>query len=189
MTQDEIFNELLDFFKALSDANRLRIIGILAGGEHSVGEVAELLNISISTASNHLSMLAHIGLAAVRPSGHYYYYSLREDTLREMTARLLKPENLPRLSQTVDQDAFDRKVLRAFLDDAGRITSFPAQEKKFIVLLKHVAEAFEVGKRYPEKEVNEILLRFNKDTATLRRGMIEFHLMEREGGGGTYWRV
>jgi predicted transcriptional regulator len=189
MTQDEVFNELLEFFKALSDANRLRIIGILAGGEHSVGEVAELLNISISTASNHLSMLAHIGLASVRPSGHYYYYSLREKALHEMSSRLLKPENLPRLSQSVDVDAFERKVLQTFLDETGHITAFPAQQKKFIILLKHVAAAFEMGKRYPEKEVNEILLRFHTDTASLRRGMIEFHLMEREGGGGVYWRV
>ena len=53
----------------------------------------------------------------------------------------------------------------------------------------HVVEAFEPGRRYPEKEVNQILLIFNEDTARLRRRLIEFKLMEREGGGGEYWRV
>jgi hypothetical protein len=52
-----------------------------------------------------------------------------------------------------------------------------------------VVEAFETGKRYKEKEVNEILSQFNDDTATLRRGMVEYHLMDRQGGGGEYWRI
>jgi hypothetical protein len=56
------------------------------------------------------------------------------------------------------------------------------------VLLRYVLRAFEPEKRYTEKQVNEILLRYNEDTASLRRGMIEYHLMEREGGGGNYWR-
>jgi len=189
MTQEEIFQELLDFFKALSDANRLKIIGLLAQGEHSVSEVAELLSISISTASNHLSMLAHVGLVSARADGHFYYYSLHTDTLRVMAEKLLRSENLPKLSQSVDVDAYDRKVLQSFLDAEGRITAFPAQQKKFEVILRHVAKAFEPGRRYPEKEVNEILLKFNKDTASLRRGMIEYHLMDREGGGGDYWRI
>jgi DNA-binding transcriptional ArsR family regulator len=189
MTQEEIFQELLDFFKALSDANRLKIIGLLAQGEHSVSEVAELLDISISTASNHLSMLAHVGLVSARADGHYYYYSLHTEALQAMAQKLLRSENLPKLSNSVDVDAYDSKVLQSFLDADGRITAFPAQQKKFVVLLSYAAKAFEPGRRYPEKEVNEILLRFNKDTASLRRGMIEYHLMEREGGGGDYWRI
>jgi len=43
--------------------------------------------------------------------------------------------------------------------------------------------------KYTEKQVNEILGRFHEDTATLRRELIGFKLMAREGGGGAYWRV
>jgi hypothetical protein len=80
-------------------------------------------------------------------------------------------------------------VLNSFLDKDGKLKAFPSQEKKFIVILKHVVKAFEPGIHYSEKEVNEILLQFNKDTASLRRGLVEFHLMDREPGGGSYWRV
>jgi hypothetical protein len=52
-----------------------------------------------------------------------------------------------------------------------------------------VVEGFEVGKRYSEKRVNEMLKGYHADTATLRRELVGFKLMQREGGGGEYWRV
>jgi len=104
-----------------------------------------------------------------------------------MSRHLLQDENLPKLSEGLGEDAFDRKVLSNFLDTDGRIKAFPVQDKKFIVLLRHVLKSFESGKRYTEKEVNEIFVKFNEDTASLRRGMVEYKLMSREGGGGEYW--
>lgn len=187
MTEDQMLEELLAFFKALSDANRLKIIGLLAREPASVEQIASTLGVGVSTTSHHLARLAELGLVTARAEGHYYFYSLQTDVLQAMAEKLLKTENLPRLSGEVDTDAYDRKVLSAFVDGDGRIKAFPAQEKKFQVVLRYVLKAFEPGRRYPEKEVNEILLRFNDDTASLRRGMIEYHLMDRAGGGGEYW--
>jgi hypothetical protein len=55
------------------------------------------------------------------------------------------------------------------------------------VLLRHVLRDFSPGTRYSEKRVNEILLRYSDDTATLRRRLVELGLMDREGGGRDYW--
>jgi len=52
-----------------------------------------------------------------------------------------------------------------------------------------VVKAFEPGVRYPEKQVNQMLSRFSDDTALLRRTLVDFHFMDREGGGGEYWRI
>lgn len=104
-----------------------------------------------------------------------------------MSRQLLQEENLPKLSEGLGEDTFARKVMSTFVDEDGRITAFPAQEKKFIVLLQYVLKPFKLGRRYSEKEVNEILKTFSEDTASLRRGLIEFKLMQREGGGGEYW--
>jgi len=191
MTDQEQINTLLNFFKALADENRLKIVGLLAQKPSSVEALADALGLSASTTSHHLARLSKSGLVSARVDGHYYIYSLNTDALRELSQHLLQEENLPALSQgavNTEGDLFERKVMKAFVDSAGYITAFPAQEKKFLVLLRYVLKAFEPGQRYPEKEVNEILKRYNEDTASLRRGLVEYKLMQREGGGGAYWR-
>jgi len=188
MNKQESMNELLTFFKALADENRLKIIGCLAQQPYTVEKLAETLGLGISTTSHHLAKLAKAGLVSARTEGHYYIYSLHTDTLRSMAQNLLHEEKLPRLAENLGEDAFERKVLETFTDAEGRITAFPAQEKKTLVLLRYVVKAFEPGVRYPEKQVNEILSHYNEDTASLRRYMIVYGLMDREGGGGDYWR-
>lgn len=179
--------ELLQFFKALSDANRLKIVGLLAQRPHSVEELAGLLSLSVSTTSHHLGRLSKAGLVTARSEGHYYFYSLQTEVLREMSQRLLHTENLPMPKAEEERPDFDRKVIASFVDEAGRIKAFPSQEKKLQVLLRYVLRAFEPGTRYTEKQVNAILGGFNEDTAYLRRSLVEYHYMERQGGGGEYW--
>jgi predicted transcriptional regulator len=187
MTEQEMTQELLAFFKALSDENRLKIVGLLAQQPYSVEKLSEALGLSISTTSHHLSRLSKAGLVSVQVDGHYYIYSLQTNALQAKAQRLLHDENLPKLSGDLSEDAYDRKILENFLDREGRIKSFPSQEKKFLVILRHVLKAFEPGKHYPEKQVNEILKTFNEDTAQLRRSLVETGMMQREGGGGEYW--
>ena len=50
-------------------------------------------------------------------------------------------------------------------------------------------KAFDPGVKYTEKRVNQILGNYSKDTAQLRRSLVEFGFMAREGGGGKYWRI
>jgi hypothetical protein len=104
-----------------------------------------------------------------------------------MSQRLLAQETFPAVTAEIDLDAYDRKVINTFCEADGRIRQFPAQQKKFEAILRYVIRAFEPGVRYPEKQVNEILKKYSDDTATLRRGFIEYKMMQRMGGGGEYW--
>ena len=45
---------------------------------------------------------------------------------------------------------------------------------------------FDIGVRYPEKRVNEVLKRFHADSASLRRHLVDEGLLSRERG--MYWR-
>jgi len=188
-TQTDRTAELLAFFKALADQNRLKIIGVLAQQPTSVEKLAAALGLGVSTTSHHLARLAKAGLVFARVEGHYYIYSLNTETLKKMAQRLLLEEELPALSAVESGEAFDQKVLAAFTDREGRISAFPAQEKKFLVLLRYALKDFESGKLYTEKKVNEILSRFNEDTALLRRSLVDYGMMAREGGGGSYWKI
>lgn len=187
MTTEQITSHLLEFFKALADSNRLRIVGLLAQRPHTVEEMAANLELGASTVSHHLSRLTKAGLTEARAEGYYSVYSLRLDELHSMAQRLLSRDELTGLASDVDADSYDRKVLANFTDEQGRFKSFPAQEKKMIVLLRHCARQFEPGVRYPEKAVNAVLSRFSDDTARLRRGLVSHGFMQREGGGGAYW--
>jgi hypothetical protein len=131
--------------------------------------------------------LAEAGLVSARPESYYTVYSLETKNLEGMAQRLLRRENLPAVADEVDLEAFDRKVLKTYLDADGRLKDFPTQQKKTEVILRHVVQAFEPGVRYTEKQVNEMLKRFNEDYARLRRYLVDFKLMSRQGGG-EYWR-
>ena len=189
MEMEGVLEELLGFFKALADQNRLKIIGLLAQGDYTVEQMAEMLNLSPSTVSHHLSKLSAAGLVSARSECYYNIYRLETGVLDDMSRKILSREMIPAVTGDVDIDAYDRKVLNTFCDEEGRIIGLPAQRKKFEVLLRHVAKAFEPGKRYTEKQVKEILAEYWFDTATFRRGLIDHKIMAREGGGGEYWLI
>ena len=188
LADGETFQTLLEFFKALADPNRLRIIGMLAQQPLSVEQMAAMLKLRASTVSHHLSYLVHVGLVSARQQSYYNVYSFQADALEKMARQLLRSETLPAIAADVDLDAYDRKVLMDFCTADGKIKAFPAQRKKFEAVLRYVLKAFEPGVRYSEKQVNQIIARFNEDTATLRRELVDYHWLKREGGGGAYWR-
>jgi predicted transcriptional regulator len=180
--------DLLAFFRALADPSRLKIVGLLAQQPYPVEQLSAILGLGESTVSHHLSRLSEAGLVNARAEGHYAVYSLLPDALSEMARRLLRTERLTDLAEGIDRGSFDRKVLATFTGPDGRFTAFPTQEKKFLVLLRHVLRDFEPGVRYTEKKVNAILARYSDDTARLRRSLVEYGFMDREGGGRDYWR-
>jgi len=180
--------ELVAFFKVLSDASRLKIVGLLAQRPYSVEELAALLNLKASTVSHHLSRLVKIGLVSARAEGYYSIYQLDRQALESKSRALFSNADLSAAVADVDLDAYDRQVVAGYARPDGSLTTLPAQRKKLEAVLRYVVKAFRVGKRYTEKEVNQILRRYHEDTATLRRELVGYGLMKREGGGGEYWR-
>ena len=181
--------ELVELFKALADANRLKIIGLLSHQPYSVEELAALLELKASTVSHHLSKLSKAGLVSARAEGYYSVYHLNEEALQSTTQRIFSSEQTAASIEDVDMEAYDRKVLADYSTADGRLKTIPAQRKKLDAVLRYLVRSFQPGVRYPEKEVNEILGRFHPDTATLRRELVGSKLLAREGGGGEYWRV
>ena len=77
--------------------------------------------------------------------------------------------------------------LRAFVRD-GRITAVPAKRTRRRLLLDHIAQAFEPGRRYPEAEVDQILKAVFDDHCALRRYLVDEEFMSRTANG-LYWRA
>ncbi|MEH2165892.1 MAG: metalloregulator ArsR/SmtB family transcription factor [Nostoc sp.] len=186
--QPEQFNILLRFFKALADDSRLKIVGILANQECSVEELAVLLQLKEPTVSHHLAKLKELNLVTMRPEGNSRLYQLDSEALQSISKEIFTPEKIASLIEDVDTEAWESKVLKNYIeDDTQRLKEIPASRKKRLVILKWLANQFDVGVNYPERLVNEILKRYHPDCATLRRELIACQLMQRENG--VYWRT
>jgi predicted transcriptional regulator len=188
-TMTDSSEELVTFFKALADANRLKIVGLLAEKSYSVEELAALLKLKPPTVSHHLARLSEAGLVKSRAESYYSVYQLDQSVLEEKARSMFSQQELSTVVAEVDADAYDSKVIRDYSKRDGSLKTIPSQRKKLEAVLRHVVKAFDMGRRYSEKQVNGILARYHADTATLRRELVGHGLMQREGGGGEYWRV
>lgn len=67
-----------------------------------------------------------------------------------------------------------------------RIRQFPAQEKKKYALILLVHQLFVDNKTYSESEINDVIEPVYKDYATLRRMLVDYHLLSRTPDGRIY---
>jgi hypothetical protein len=174
-----------NLFKALGHPTRLLILNLVKIKPRHGEELADILRLNPATISHHLKLLTEADFLSSQKDQYYQTYSLKTGLLDQKLRDLVHLAQ-PDLASGAKEDAYRQKVLRTFFKH-GRLVQFPAQLKKRLVILEKIAEEFEPGREYPEMEVNHILLDFNDDVATLRRGMIEHKIMRREKG--IYWKV
>jgi hypothetical protein len=181
--------EMLIFFKAMADANRLKILGLLAQEDLTVEQISEMIKLRPSTVSHHLSKLSDVGLVSARASSYYNIYHLENHALEVKAKQLLSKETLPTMASDINMDAFDQKVIADYSTPDGQLKTIPAQRKKLEVILRHIGRSFEPGVIYSEYEVNQIIKIFHEDTASLRRELIGLGILSRSPDGKEYWLV
>src|SRR5215813_682129 len=71
-------------FHALSDETRLAVLERLAGGEHCVCELTDVIRAAQSRLSFHLKVLKDAGLIQDRREGRWMYYSLNPEAIEEL---------------------------------------------------------------------------------------------------------
>jgi ArsR family transcriptional regulator, arsenate/arsenite/antimonite-responsive transcriptional repressor len=69
--------ELEEFFMALADKTRLRILNLMTEGEICVAYFTEVLGDSQPKVSRHLAYLRNAGIVKTRRDGKWIYYSIR----------------------------------------------------------------------------------------------------------------
>ncbi|MDR2655656.1 MAG: DUF2087 domain-containing protein [Oscillospiraceae bacterium] len=77
-----------------------------------------------------------------------------------------------------------------FLETDGRVKNWPSSLELKQKILRYLADKFEPGRDYKEREVNEILKKWHTfgDLFILRRGLVDSGLLKRERDGSRYWR-
>lgn len=162
----------------IAEPDRLRVFAALALGAAGVADIVSMTNLDARTVEKALARLIAGGLVATDAGGHRL--ATEEILLAARSAAERRPVEDPDAPPDVAQ------VLRRFMR-RGRLVKLPMTRSTRLVVLDHVVQRFEPGRRYREREVNEIVADFHDDYAALRRYLVDEGLLERERG--IYWRA
>lgn len=77
-----------ELLKAMANETRLLILCQLVGGEKSVGELVEILDLGQSALSQHLAILRQQGLVTPRRDARSVYYSMQGEEPRAIIETL-----------------------------------------------------------------------------------------------------
>ncbi len=175
----------IEIMKSLADASRLRVLNILLEKPQYVEELANKLNLAVSTVSFHLKKLEQAGLVFKKKEQYYVVYHIVDEifnlTLRELTSF----ENLDEYIQDERVKNFKEKVIKTFFVN-NKLIKLPVQHKKRMIVLHELLKLFKIEQKYSEEEVNDIIKKYNDDYCTIRRLLIEEKLMFRDHQ--VYWR-
>ncbi|MGE7759893.1 metalloregulator ArsR/SmtB family transcription factor [Peribacillus sp. NPDC097895] len=175
--------KLVAFHKTIGDVTRIRILSILANGPKHGQALAGILKLTAPTISHHITKLKDVNLVTDRREKNTVYYFLNEDVLEHYSAALPNMVSNKEDSNKVDNQKLileHKKVLNNFFTADGRLKTIPAQRKKKMIVLYHIASSLENGRKYSEKELNEFIQTFHDDYATIRRELIIGSIMYRE---------
>jgi hypothetical protein len=153
----------------LAEPERLRVLAALVLGARTPAEVGDATGLDARAVGRAMQKLQAAGLV----DGEGVRVELFKEAAR---AAAPAPEAVG-------------DVVGRFIKD-GRLVSLPAQESKRRLVLEYVAQTFEPGRHYPEREVDAVLRAWTEggstDHAALRRYLVDHQLLAREGG--EYWR-
>ena len=167
--------EKLELLKLLADETRLDILNILLKEDSYVEKIACELSLTPATICYHLKKMESAGMVNCSRSQFYIIYSLNREIFDKPLFELIKKDE--KIVGT--EEKYKKEVISNFFK-YGRLTQIPTQRKKREIVLAEILEQFDFNREYPEKEVNEIILRYHEDFCTIRREMIGFGMMTRD---------
>lgn len=173
--------QALKLFKGLADRSRLQILKSLLEEDMYVERLAQRLELTPATVSFHLKKLMDAGAVSSRREQYYTMYSINKEVFQCRILDILGEKSSDAQRQQEREARYRQRVLDSFFE-YGRLKSIPAQRKKERICLEEIAKELELGRPYPERELNQVLLRFHKDYCTLRRDMISEGILRREEG-------
>lgn len=168
-----------DYLGIALDADRLAILGHAAVAPVDVDGLAAALGIPRKKLLLVVVKLQQSGLL-------HDDLTLNRAKLQELGAALPRME--PAAPEVVDGpwSAEEADILGRFFA-GSRLKEIPAQHTKRRVVLERLAQEFQPGLRYPERQVNFMLQLFHPDYAALRRYLVDEGFLTR--AEGMYWRT
>lgn len=167
-----------DIVRVVVDPLRLVLLGRAAEGKVALDEVAQSLDMPKRKVAEAVGKLRAAGLIDED-------MRLIVDRLQTIASKLPTAEGVAASITTGPWSDEERDILSRFFSGT-RLTEIPSSRHKRLVVLERLAQEFEPGHRYQERDVNFTLQLFHTDYAALRRYMVDEGLLTR--AEGVYWR-
>jgi hypothetical protein len=174
-----------ELLRLLLDPDRLAIAGALASRAMTTDEVVDASGRDRRVVLTAIGDLRAAGLVVVDGDRYTVDNAALRDAARAAADVEIPMDPAIGFGMTEEEQA----VLKRFF--SGRtLVEIPANRAKRQVVLQRLALEFDVGRRYEEREVNEILFAFHPDWSTLRRYLVDQELLDRRhvDGQDLYWR-
>lgn len=170
--------EPIDYLSICLDPVRLHVLGAAAADRVTVQGVVDAMGVPLRDAQKAIGSLRAAGL--IDDDGRLVSHVLRRVGASLPTAPQADPEIL-----SGPWSKEEATILATFFSGA-RLTEIPSSRAKRRVILEFLAQEFEPGLRYDEREVSFRLQMFHADYAALRRYLVDEGLLTR--ADGVYWR-
>jgi len=177
-------DKVVAYHKALADPTRVKMLILLAEGERNGQVLAEKLSVTPATITHHASKLREASLINERREKNTIYFSINDYFLKNNAAAAINliyrgaDGGIGMLNE--EQKRLRDSVIRNFFSKEGKLKNIPSQLKKKLIILEHMVTNLEAGRRYSEKEINEYIMAYHEDFATIRREFIMHQFLFRE---------
>lgn len=167
-----------DYLRLALDPVRLAVLGAATVGPVDAEALSESLDADIRTVLRAIARLRDAGL-------------LTDGLTLDRTALAEIGRTMPDVEAAATElvagpwSDDERELLRRFFQ-GSRLVEIPTSRSKRRVVLERLAQEFEPGVRYSERDVSRRLQLFHPDYAALRRYLVDDGLMSR--ADGSYWR-
>lgn len=163
----------------LAEPDRRRVVAAMILGDVELDDICRTAGLTTREGVDALARLVNAGLVETGSDGSY---ALLEESFK-MAAREAAPA-APSGQHPDEPEDHQRVLDQAFVD--GRLIKLPTKRAKRLVVLEFLAQQFEPGERYGERQVNAMLAKVDEDVAALRRYLVDERFLDR--AQGEYWR-
>jgi hypothetical protein len=163
----------------LAEPERRRVAAAMILGAVELDDIVRTTGLDTRSVVDALHRFHDAGLAESGPDGTWVLI----ESVFKLAARAAAPD------ETAGAHADEPDEIRRVLDLAfrdGRLVQWPSKRSRRLVVLDRLAQRFEPGVRYTEREVNARLRPVGDDTATMRRYLVDERFLDR--ADGEYWR-
>lgn len=169
----------IDVLRALLDPIRLRVLGAALDESVSVADLSARTGLEPRDVAAAVGYLRGVGL--LEADG-----KVDQEVLRSVAREL--PSDRGRLGEPVTGpwSEHEAEVLGRFFD-GGRLVEIPQSATKRRLVLEKIAQDFEPGRRYTERDVNFRIQLVHADYAAIRRYLVDEGFVDR--AEGSYWRI